>query len=224
MEDKIYTVYKQTIPNGKIYIGITKQDVKTRWKNGHGYDNNRHFKRAINKYGWENIIHEVLFKNLTKEEACLMEKFYIQLYNSSNPKCGYNNSLGGEKGALHSENSKKKISEAQTGRKLSQSTKEKMSNAHKGIKKTKEHKKHISEGRKGIIFSEEHKQKIRDAQITRKVICLTTGEIFEDIKSATNKYSIAEGNITKNCKGKRKSAGKHPITGEKLIWEYYKEG
>ena len=97
-----------------------------------------------------------------------------------------------------------------------------MSNAHKKKKKTKEHKKHISEGRKGIIFSEEHKQKIRDAQITRKVICLTTGEIFEDIKSATNKYSIAEGNITKNCKGKRKSAGKLS-NGEKLIWKYYEE-
>ena len=36
------------------------------------------------------------------------------------------------------------------------------------------------------------------------------------------KYNIDISSIVKCCKGKIKSAGKHPDTGEKLIWEYYR--
>ena len=32
-----YSVYKHTFPNGKVYIGITKQNPLKRWRNGTGY-------------------------------------------------------------------------------------------------------------------------------------------------------------------------------------------
>jgi len=32
-----YTVYQHTVPNGKNYIGITRQEIGKRWKNGKGY-------------------------------------------------------------------------------------------------------------------------------------------------------------------------------------------
>lgn len=54
----------------------------------------------------------------------------------------------------------------------------------------------------------------------KKIICVTTGEAFNCIKEASEKYNITHQNISKCCKGKRKSAGKHPITGEKLVWKY----
>ena len=55
-----------------------------------------------------------------------------------------------------------------------------------------------------------------------KVKCITTGEIFEAVKNARDKYNIkGMSTISECCTGKRKSAGKHPITGEKLEWEYY---
>lgn len=54
----------------------------------------------------------------------------------------------------------------------------------------------------------------------RKVKCVTTGEIFNTIKEACEKYNTYHSEISKCCKGKATSAGKHPITGEKLIWEY----
>ena len=57
----------------------------------------------------------------------------------------------------------------------------------------------------------------------KKVICITTGEIFNSIKEASIKYNVAASSITNNCKGKLKSAGKHTITGEKLIWEFIKD-
>ena len=47
----MYSVYKHTAPNGKVYIGITSADVKDRWKNGYGYYRNEHFFKAITKYG-----------------------------------------------------------------------------------------------------------------------------------------------------------------------------
>lgn len=54
----------------------------------------------------------------------------------------------------------------------------------------------------------------------RKIKCLTTNEIFTTMKEAHEKYNINEGHICECCQGKRKSAGKHPITGDKMIWIY----
>lgn len=56
--------------------------------------------------------------------------------------------------------------------------------------------------------------------LSRKIKCLTTGEIFNCIVDANDKYNISTGCISRTCSGKRKSAGKHPITGEKLRWVY----
>ena len=75
MKENNYTVYmhKNKI-NGKVYIGITYQNVKYRWrKNGEGYKKQK-FYNAIKKYGWDNFEHIILFENLTFEEACLKEQ------------------------------------------------------------------------------------------------------------------------------------------------------
>ena len=53
----------------------------------------------------------------------------------------------------------------------------------------------------------------------RKVLCITTGEVFECIKDAERKYNIASSSIIKCCKGILKIAGKLP-DGTKLIWRY----
>ena len=55
---------------------------------------------------------------------------------------------------------------------------------------------------------------------TKKVLCITTNEIFDSISAAGRYYKISQGNISYCCMGKRRSAGKHPITKEKLIWKY----
>lgn len=54
-DKKTYCVYKHVCPIGKVYIGITCQDVKKRWlSKGQGYKDNDYFFKAIKKYGWEN--------------------------------------------------------------------------------------------------------------------------------------------------------------------------
>jgi len=54
-----------------------------------------------------------------------------------------------------------------------------------------------------------------------KIICTTTGEKFEKISDAEIKYNISAQSISKCCKGKLNSAGKHPNTGEKMVWKIF---
>lgn len=57
----------------------------------------------------------------------------------------------------------------------------------------------------------------------KSIICLTTNEIFNSQKEAGEKYHISSNNICQCCSHKTKSAGKHPETGEKMVWMFYEE-
>jgi group I intron endonuclease len=99
-EEKLYCVYKHTSPSEKVYIGMTCQEPpEKRWHNGNGYKNNQYFNSAIQKYGWDNFEHEIVFTALPKEEAANKEKELIAYYKSNNKLYGYNISSGGEGGA-----------------------------------------------------------------------------------------------------------------------------
>ena len=93
-----YIVYKHTSPSSKVYIGITKFDPKYRWlNNGRGYKTQTTFFNAIIKYGWINFKHEILYKNLSEEQALDKEEELIQQYKSYDRRYGYNISLSGPK-------------------------------------------------------------------------------------------------------------------------------
>ena len=77
----MYTVYKHTTPSNKVCIGITSKDPKIRWYGR--YRNNYHFSKAIDKYGWENIKHEILYSGLSKDEAEQKEIELIKQYKSN---------------------------------------------------------------------------------------------------------------------------------------------
>lgn len=95
-----YLVYKHTTPSGKVYIGITKRKAEERWLEGRGYKYNKHFSNAIKKYGWSNIEHEIITKGLNEEDAKEMERFFIRMYKSYDPKYGYNKTFGGDSVAI----------------------------------------------------------------------------------------------------------------------------
>lgn len=111
--EKNYCVYKHTAPNGKVYIGITSQMPEARWgKDGSGYKHNKHFWNAICKYGWNAFVHEILLEGLTADQAGEFERLFIDLYDSWNPKKGYNNTSGGERGFQRSKATLAKMSQA----------------------------------------------------------------------------------------------------------------
>ena len=115
-KEQKYCVYMHTNKiNGKKYIGITcQQPPEKRWgRNGYNYKkSNPHFYNAINKYGWDSFKHEILFSNLTKEEACQKEIELIAYYNATNKEYGYNISNGGCGINMFTEETRMKMSEA----------------------------------------------------------------------------------------------------------------
>lgn len=93
--ERAYYVYRHISPNGKSYIGITKQNPDRRFQNGMGYATQKPFYHAIKKYGWESFTHEILEEGLTEKEACEKEAYYISnVYDSITPH-GYNSREGG---------------------------------------------------------------------------------------------------------------------------------
>lgn len=142
-----YEVYAHIFPNNKVYIGITSYGAKNRWHGGYGYKKQQMMWRAIQKYGWDNIEHKVLFDGLTENEAKQKEIELIALYKSDQREYGYNIRHGGDISAGYklSEETRDKMSEARKGDKnwiygkhLSEETKRKLSIAHTGKKQNKE--------------------------------------------------------------------------------------
>jgi hypothetical protein len=133
-----------------------------RWDRGRGYNNQPLMKRAINKYGWDNILHEVVFNKLTKEEAEQQEIELISQCQSNNPMFGYNIENGGnaigkmtdEQKQLMSELAKKRCGAKNPfyGKHHSEETKQKISEIRRlqgGRPHTAESKKKLSESKKG---------------------------------------------------------------------------
>lgn len=105
-----YIVYMhENKENHKKYIGITSQSLKKRSRKGEGYKGCSKFYSAIQKYGWNNFKHIILFRGLTKEEAEQKEIELIKEYNTQID--GYNIANGGSVNAM-TEETKAKISRA----------------------------------------------------------------------------------------------------------------
>ena len=93
----MYYVYQHINKiNDKRYIGITKQNPESRWGvDGVNYKSSPYFYAAIQKYGWDNFEHEILFDNFTREEACAKEIELIAYFSTQDKRYGYNIMEGG---------------------------------------------------------------------------------------------------------------------------------
>ena len=89
-----YIVYEHVFPNGKRYIGISKNGV-SRWrKDGKGYKAQTKIAKAIEHFGWDNIEHNIILKNLSHDQANRCEAFLIDLLDTI--ENGYNITKGGD--------------------------------------------------------------------------------------------------------------------------------
>lgn len=172
-----YSVYVHMFPNGKRYVGITCQTPERRWKNGHAYKNQCYLWNAINKFGWHNIKHDVLYTGLTKFEACAIEQKLIADWRTSEKEYGYNIALGGQSGWA--------------GRHHSEETKKKMSESHIG-------KNTWAKGRKNPTAVTTH---------SIPVFCVETKTVYYSGVEASKQTGANNSHIIQCCKGKRKTAG-----------------
>lgn len=170
MEDRTYSVYKHTSPSGKVYIGITKQSLTGRWKNGLGYKTSPHFWNAIQKYGWENFEHEILFEGLTSDEACKRERTTIAELRATDPQYGYNQKTGGDVGSKLNEDALKKLS-GSCKRFYAEhpEVSKRISEKNTGYKHTDEAKRKMSEAakRRHYVLTDEWKHRIGRANKER---------------------------------------------------------
>lgn len=210
----MYTVYQHKNKiNGKVYIGITSQKPEHRWgSQGCNYKSSPHFYSAIQKYGWDNFEHNILFTGLTKEQACLKEQELIKEFNSMNREYGYNSTSGGDVFVMNEE-TKQKISQALMGNQnnlghpCSEEKKKKISEAQKGRKFTKEHKQKLSEAaqKRHVPCSEEKKQTLKEKSHKKPVYCEELDKVFESVQECGRQLGIPATNITKLCNGRGKT-------------------
>lgn len=206
---KSFLIYIIYFPNGKKYCGLTcnlrgrKDRHKAFAKN---IENKTPIANAIRKYGFDNLKFEVIFSDLSREEANIKEIETIAELNLTDNRYGYNLDKGGMGGL---------------GRKMSEATKEKIRKASKGINRcTPEQIKILSdlmsEKNNDSLFREkilegqlkskkyqESRRKIgietskRDGQI---VICLNDGNAFPSLHAAANYYGLSRMAIKNSIK------------------------
>lgn len=190
--EKRYIVYKHITPDGKSYIGATSTSTQRRWQGGTNYKTSYRFNEAIQKYGWENIRHEVLCEGLTKEEAEQKEIEYIALLKSNDPQYGYNIESGGNSAGKTAEATKARMSESRKG---------KYYGNHR--KHTEEEKRVISEKLKGRPSPMKGRHQSEKMKIERgtPIICITTGARFYGIRDAARQTGCDRSNIARVLKG-----------------------
>lgn len=234
MESNNYVVYRHTAPNGKMYVGITANQPHIRWKsNGAGYRSQSLFYNAIKKYGWDNFKHEILLENLTKEQASLAEQLFIYYWNLTNRNKGYNLTIGGTTGAIHTQETKEKISKGNKGKVLSLEHRRYLSEIHKGEKNpnygkslSEETKRKLSESKRGEKaywygkhLSEETKQKLSMMK-SKPVVQISKDAnnvvaTFCSIKEAEKQTGIFASGIGRCCRHEP-----HCLTAGGYRWEF----
>lgn len=192
-----YIIYMHKLKiDGRTYIGATCQNPKKRWQRGLGYAHSKRFKEAIDKYGWDNFEHIILFENLTKEEAEQKEIEMIKKYKSNNIKYGFNIYEGG----FHSP-----ITEVQ---------KEIISKTHKNKIVSKEtiEKINATKRRRYKEIGLTEKEKERYKKRIKLIRCIETNIIYQGQKDLKNN-GFNPSNVFMVCNSIRKTAsGFH--------WEY----
>lgn len=189
--------------NGKVYIGQTVRTVKERFDE-HCRHSVTYIDRAINKYGKVNFTVETIYTAKDLEELNEKEKYYISYYHSNQNNIGYNLCDGGDntEGYRHREESKRKMSESKSRLYMGES------NPFYHKHHSEEQRKKWSESRKGLNhMSEDARKRFRESHRTVKVLNVTTGEKFNSIKEAAERYNVEPTHITRVCRGRRKSVG-----------------
>lgn len=211
----MYTVYQHKNKiNNKVYIGITSCAPELRWgTNGQKYKSSPYFYNAIQKYGWDNFEHNILFTNLTKEEACLKEQELIQSFQSNNREYSYNSTSGGEIFEMNKE-TKEKLAISMAGNKnglghpCSQEKRQKISNAQKGRQFTEEHKSKLSisaQQRHVPCSNEKRKTLSMNYPHKKKVYCEELNIVYNSVQECARALNISATNISKLCSGRGKT-------------------
>lgn len=172
---------RTNLVNGKQYVGQTNnfEDREYDWKHAKHYAGT-FINRAKNKYGFEKFKTEIIRECQTQDELNQWEQYYIKVLNTKYPN-GYNltDGGGGTIGVIRSEKTRKKMSEVQKGKHIgklnsfygkhhSEEAKKKISEANKGRIKNEELKRKHSELMKGRTSPMKGKHHTEESKLRMK--------------------------------------------------------
>ncbi len=187
--NKISCIYKiKSNVNGKIYVGSAVNYIRRIGQHFRYLKNNKHhsikLQRHCNKYGIQDLSFSIIEPVMFKEDLIKREQFYI---NSLNPYFNVCKIAGSRLGIKASNETKAKLSISHKGKRqpCSEETKRKIGDANRGRKHSEETRRRISliqignkhsietiEKRRlanaGFKHSEESKQKMRLISIGRR--------------------------------------------------------
>lgn len=186
--------------SGKSYVGKSRHH-EARWRQ-HVVDANsgkgHAFHNAIRKHGADAFSFSVIEWCDSDEDALAAEKFWIEWYQTLSP-LGYNLTKGGDAGLEFSEETRRKMSEAQSRRAPpTPETRAKMSAAGRGRKLSPEHIEKCASARRGRRMSEEQKEKLRQANLGK-----TASEETRAKMSEAHKGRVRSKEANAKCREKR---------------------
>ena len=218
-----YTYMVTNKTNGKVYVGSHSWDKEGIDPNYYG--SGTAITRAVKKYGKENFQVEVLYFYDTVEECRADEERILTEYNVRDCPHSYNIKNGaigwtsedmtGEKhpfyGKHHTEEARKKLSQAKKGENNPQYGKRGKDAPMYGKHHTEETKQKIARANKGLKRSEEIRLKLSQAKNYRKTpivaIQKDTGKIrvFESQMECARQLNLDQRNIYHCLKGRQKT-------------------
>lgn len=216
----------ENIINNKKYIGQSIH-IYRRWSEHKSELNNNihendYLQKSWNKYGSDNFKFYII-ELCDIDELDIKEDYYILLYNTINDNFGYNLKVGVGVNRIISESTRHKLSQAGRKKKPNRNISGDK-NPMFGKSHSDETKEKIRQSRIGSKASDETKEKLSKMRIGEKnsrcvpIYCPELDETFWGAKEAELKYGVNRNKISECINGKRKHAGTHPITSEKLSW------
>lgn len=230
-----YLIYCYTNrQNNKKYVGITSRSIEER-EQSHIYEAknksnkcyNAPFKRAIRKYGIKAFDREILDTVETLEEACELEKYYIEKfqsyykYKNSN---GYNATIGGELLQMPKDRviqvDKETLEVIRIWNSVSEAEHKYGGSIYEVVNN------HTKLGRNCFWFYEKYFETIKNnykelIRLDNNYVCQIDFNkklvaIWSSSTSASNSLNISQGNISACCVGTRESCAES-------YWCFYKD-
>ena len=201
-------IYKIVSPNGKVYVGQTRNHrLRINCYSSGSCKSQTKLYNSIVKYGWDTHLFQMI-EECSIEMLNEREIHWGNLLNCLDREKGLNCRLGGQNTQV-SDETRKRLSEGHKGRKP----------WNKGLKYNEEQKKNIKmpdSKKQGKFLSELYKGKSLEERVggkersdevrenmrkgmlgknTSSIICITTGEKFNSIKEASEKFNVHENSI-----------------------------
>lgn len=223
MNSGIYQIKNKL--NEHRYIGSTK-NFKKRW-NIHKKDlaKQKHhsyiLQKAVNKYGIENFIFEIL----EECDVCFLVEKEQKFLDEMNPEYNILKNVDGSNRTF-TEETRKKMSDSKIGIPLSEEHKKNISNANLGKNNGMYGKTHndetklkISKNKTKLEREEHHWTKLTNFQIEEMIILYNSGIHKQEL---AKKYSVTETCINYNLKQNNCDLKKNNMT-KKLNWEIVRD-